>query len=80
MCKKRLLLFFQTQMVLDAGALPLLRNLLGSSKASIVKEAAWAACNILAGTEKQRELFITADLLVPLVKVLSHPEPKYIFF
>ena len=67
-------------MVLDAGVLPLLRNLLSSSKASIVKEAAWAACNILAGTERQRELFIAADLLAPLVKVLSHPEPKYVFF
>lgn len=66
-------------MVMDAGALPLLRNLLDSPRSTIVKEAAWAACNILAGTERQREMFIAADLLVPLVKVLSHAEPKYAF-
>lgn len=69
-------MLLQTQRVLEAGVLPMLRNLLQSSRAAIVKEAAWAACNILAGTSEQRDMFISADMLGPLIQVLKHDEHK----
>lgn len=65
----------QTQVVINAGALPCLLNLLRSSpKKSIRKEACWTVSNITAGTREQIQAVIDAGILQPLVNLLATAE------
>lgn len=60
----------QTQTVLDAGALPLLGDLLRHPKNNIQKETAWTLSNITAGRDTQIQDVINAGLVPYLVDVL----------
>jgi len=61
----------QAQTVLDSGALPLLRNLVGSRTHQIAREACWAISNVTAGTVTQIEEVIESGVVRDLVRVLS---------
>lgn len=60
----------QTQAVLDAGALPMLGDLLRHPKNNIQKETAWTLSNITAGKDTQIQEVINAGLVTCLVDVL----------
>ncbi|XP_042234045.1 importin subunit alpha-4-like isoform X4 [Homarus americanus] len=59
----------QTQVVLEAGILPISRTLLTTnSPTNIQKDTAWAVSNILAGPFDQIQMVIDADLLPVMVE------------
>ena len=60
----------KTDAVLRANALPRLKQLLNSEKSNLVKEAAWAVSNVVAGTPEQIQKVIDADILPDIIKVL----------
>lgn len=62
----------QTQIVIDAGVLNVLPQLMRHPKASVQKEAVWALSNIAAGPCKQIQQLITCGLLPPLVDRLKN--------
>jgi len=64
----------QTQVVLGAGALPLLLPLLVSTKRGIRKEACWAISNITAGNEEQIDAILNANLIPSLINLLNKDE------
>ena len=66
----------QTQIIINAGALPALSYLLGSSKDGIRKEACWTISNITAGNSTQIQAVIDASLIPPLINLLSNGDFK----
>lgn len=61
----------QTDAVILAGGLTHLGALLRYHRANIVKEAAWAISNIMAGNTNQIQSAISAGLLPPLIEALQ---------
>ncbi|KAJ2943277.1 hypothetical protein O0L34_g12082 [Tuta absoluta] len=68
----------QTDRCIEAGCVEKLSTLLRSGTPSLVKEAAWAASNILAGTPAQIDCALRPPerMLVPLVNALNASDPK----
>ncbi|EFJ46508.1 hypothetical protein VOLCADRAFT_62408, partial [Volvox carteri f. nagariensis] len=65
----------QTQVIINCGALPYLRNLLVMDyKKNIKKQVCWIISNITAGTEDQIQSVIDTGLISPLVALLSSAE------
>ncbi|GAY68740.1 hypothetical protein CUMW_266500 [Citrus unshiu] len=66
---------FQTQCIINHGAVPcLLALLIHNHKKSIKKVACWTISNITAGNREQIQAVIDAGLIVPLVNVLQDAE------
>ena len=64
----------QTDRVIGAGALPLLRQMLFHHKKSLRKEACWSLSNVTAGTPAQVAAVIACDIIPPVVNLLQvHP-------
>lgn len=61
----------QTDAVINAGGLIQLGILLRHHRPNIVKEAAWAISNIMAGNTDQIHSAISSGLLPPLIEVLQ---------
>jgi hypothetical protein len=61
-----------------AGVLPFLSKLLLNSKTNIVKEAAWTASNVCAGTLEQINEVINAGIVPLLINVLN--KARYYFY
>ena len=61
----------QTQIVIDAHLLPVLRHLLAHDEPDVQKEAAWTLSNICAGTHAQIQALVQSELVVQLVQVLK---------
>ena len=53
-----------TQHIIEAGAVPCLRNLVGHSNREIQKEACWTLSNIAAGTIEQIQTVLDRYLSV----------------
>ena len=64
---------YQTQTVVECGALNSLRKLFTNQKSQIVKEAAWAVSNIAAGNQSQIQVLLNnfAVLKLPLSLVIN---------
>jgi importin subunit alpha-6/7 len=60
----------QTDRVIRAGALPLLRQMLFHHKKSLRKEACWSLSNVTAGTPAQVAAVIACDIIPPVVNLL----------
>merc|ERR1719272_2606693 len=52
----------QAQAVVDAGALPVMRELLKQPDKAIRKECCWALSSVMAGTEEQLQEIVKADV------------------
>ena len=61
----------QTDRVIRAGALPLLRQMLFHHKKSLRKEACWSLSNVTAGTPQQVAAVIACDIIPPVVNLLQ---------
>lgn len=61
----------QTQEVVNAGALPALRELLTHAKKAIRKEACWTVSNITAGNEKQIQSIKDESIIQLLIKIMT---------
>lgn len=61
-------------MIINFSALPWLLNLLSSSKKGIRKEACWTISNITAGNKEQIQAVIEANIIPPLIQLLSNAE------
>ena len=63
----------QTQVAINAGALPALLSLLttGNVRKAIRKEACWAVSNVMAGTREQVQAVIDANLVQVLVGLMT---------
>lgn len=72
-------MYRQTDRCLDANCLEPINNLLRCGKAALMKEAAWAVSNILAGTQMQIQRAIDSGVLTHLIHVISHEDIKYVF-
>lgn len=68
----------QTQVVLDAAALPMFPKLLRHKRNNIQKEAAWTLSNITAGKDTQIQEVINAGLVPYMVNTLV--EVSYFIF
>jgi importin subunit alpha-1 len=66
----------QTQVIINAGALPALLSLLSSSKDGIRKEACWTISNITAGNSQQIQSVIDANIIPPLIHLLTNGDFK----
>ena len=65
----------QTQVIINCGALSCLLHLVTSNqKKSIKKETCWTLSNITAGTKEQIQAVIDANIIPPLVQLLSYAE------
>lgn len=70
-------LLFQTDRCLDVGCLDYLIGLLRCGKFSLMKEAAWAVSNVLAGTQHQIQRAIDKGVLGHLLHVLACDDIKW---
>ena len=57
--------------MINAGVLPIMASLLCHAKNNIQKEACWMISNITAGNVAQIDSVVKADLLGPLIAVMS---------
>jgi hypothetical protein len=65
----------QTDIMVNAGVLPHLRILLANSvKKSIRKEVCWTVSNITAGTLKQIQEVMKANIIPPMIHILASAE------
>jgi hypothetical protein len=64
----------QTQIIINAGALPCLKVLLGSEIKGIKKESCWTISNITAGNRGQIQKVIDVGIVPELVNVLQTSE------
>eukprot|EP00808_Paulinella_micropora_P011713 g79899.t1 len=60
-----------TQIMVDTGVIPLLRELLQNPHNNIRKEAAWALSNITAGTRQQIQAVIDEGCIPHLIEMLN---------
>jgi hypothetical protein len=60
-----------TEVVLECGAVPRLKELVTHSNREIQKEACWTLSNIAAGTIEQIQAVIDSGAIPPLVKLVS---------
>eukprot|EP01133_Synstelium_polycarpum_P013299 gene13299-15631_t len=68
----------QTQMVLDAGALNVLKAMLSDAKTSIRKEACWCISNITSGTRDQIEMVLQTGIFPEIIRRASPSEDLYV--
>lgn len=61
----------QTQCVIEANALPLIKTLLSHQKNAIRKEAAWTTSNVAAGTTDQISHLIQLDFFPVINKLVN---------
>lgn len=67
----------QTQQVVNAGALPILGQLVtAGTKMQERKEACWAISNIAAGTPQQLSAVLQSGVLLPVSRALQHSEAE----
>jgi HEAT repeat protein len=66
----------ETQSIIDAGGLALLRNLLNHTKTLIVREACWAISNVTAGTPEQLQAVLDANIIPKLISLLAYADYK----
>ena len=66
----------QTQIIINAGSLPALHQLLRSTKDGIRKEACWTISNVTAGNSTQIQAVIDAGIIPPLIHLLQHGDFK----
>lgn len=66
----------QTQLVIEAGALDMLKKTMYHEKRSVRKETCWIISNIAAGTQQQIEALIINDFLPILDYVIKNDEPE----
>ncbi|KNC75539.1 hypothetical protein SARC_11938, partial [Sphaeroforma arctica JP610] len=64
----------ETQVVINAGCVPVLLHVLSSTEAKLRKEACWAISNITAGTVEQIEVVLSNGLMRPLVHIAHNDE------
>jgi len=69
----------QTQLAVVSGALPVLRMLLHHPKWKVRKEAIWTISNIAGGTQEQVQAVLDADIILPVLKILGHPDLNDVF-
>merc|ERR1712232_700159 len=62
-----------TEVILECGAVPRLKELVMHSNREIQKEACWTLSNIAAGTVDQIQAVIDSGAIAPLVKLASEP-------
>mmetsp|Transcript_15490 Transcript_15490/g.33390 ORF Transcript_15490/g.33390 Transcript_15490/m.33390 type:complete len:507 (+) Transcript_15490:992-2512(+) len=60
-----------TQQIIECGAVPCLRKLIGHSNREIQKEACWTLSNIAAGTSDQIQCVLNSGSIPPLVELAS---------
>lgn len=60
-----------TQHIIECGAVPCLRQLIGHSNREIQKEACWTISNISAGTVEQIQCVLDSGGIPPLIKLAS---------
>ena len=65
----------QAQAVVDAGALPVMRELLKQPDKAIRKECCWALSSVMAGTEEQLQEIVKADVFGQVTKLLAIEGP-----
>lgn len=66
---------YQTQIIINCGALKALNGLLvGDYKKSIKKEACWTVSNITAGNKDQIQSIIDEGIIPPLIELLANAE------
>ncbi|KAL9180329.1 hypothetical protein ACHAXT_008299 [Thalassiosira profunda] len=63
-----------TEVVLECGAVPCLRMLIGHRNREIQKEACWTLSNIAAGTASQIQAVIDSGAIPPLVEIVNMDE------
>eukprot|EP00607_Mallomonas_marina_P005335 CAMPEP_0182437480 /NCGR_PEP_ID=MMETSP1167-20130531/85064_1 /TAXON_ID=2988 /ORGANISM="Mallomonas Sp, Strain CCMP3275" /LENGTH=401 /DNA_ID=CAMNT_0024630419 /DNA_START=1043 /DNA_END=2249 /DNA_ORIENTATION=- len=63
-----------TQLVLEAGAILLLKNLIHHSSKEIQKEACWTVSNIAAGTISQIQEVIDSEVIPPIIDIARNPD------
>ncbi|KAG5186830.1 armadillo-type protein [Tribonema minus] len=63
-----------TQYIMDAGAVPCLRQLITHSTREVQKEACWTLSNIAAGTIDQIQTVLDSGALPPLVQLATSPQ------
>ena len=66
----------QTQIIINCGVLPSLLSLLSSPKEGIRKEACWTISNITAGNAAQIQAVIDANIIPPLIHLLTNGDLK----
>eukprot|EP00586_Coscinodiscus_wailesii_P011370 CAMPEP_0172504466 /NCGR_PEP_ID=MMETSP1066-20121228/178970_1 /TAXON_ID=671091 /ORGANISM="Coscinodiscus wailesii, Strain CCMP2513" /LENGTH=878 /DNA_ID=CAMNT_0013280661 /DNA_START=527 /DNA_END=3163 /DNA_ORIENTATION=- len=62
-----------TEIILECGAVPRLKELITHGNREIQKEACWTLSNIAAGTVDQIQAVIDSGAIPPLVKLASEP-------
>lgn len=67
----------QTQQIVNAGALPILGQLVtAGAKVQERKEACWAISNVAAGTPQQLAAVLQSGVLLPVSRALLHAEAE----
>lgn len=66
----------QTQTLIDAGILKILKITICNSKKTIRKETTWILSNIAAGTSRQIETLLEENYLPILLELIAQDEPE----